>query len=225
MEDVRVWLNSKRVYADGVALYLKHGTDSRLKNLFAHEACSDFKKKKLGEELENLLDKKTPIDAIKIPQQTSYLTHHQGWPANTTDDAVLNALHGQWRPLYGEMTNLQARLYDVALQGNSDSNKRLEACQMAHRILKLDDECQEIYAQREFYLLNGRLPEQAPPPDLVGDPVVLAMQHANYERYVRDYKNKLAKNPNNEKWAQKLKTYQEKLAWIKKQLRLDGPVD
>jgi hypothetical protein len=122
--------------------------------------------------------------------------------------------------------NLQARVYEVALLGQQGfPGKDIEACQMAHRILDLDDMCEEIYAERDYYLQYGKLPEnKAKEVEVVGDPVRWVTELENAKRYVRRYRTKIENNPGHPstvKWAQLVKDNEEKVAHYKKLLKLD----
>ena len=104
--------------------------------------------------------------------------------------------------------------------GLKDNSKRMEACQMAHAIIDLDEQLDEIYNKREFYKINGHLPYEVEP-EIIGDPVRWATELKNAERYVRDYRIKVKKDPANEKWAAKLRKYEADVMRYKKLLKLD----
>lgn len=193
------------------------------------EEKSDFKMRKLLEEMQQLL-----IAHSEPPPPSAQITAriieqplgqwHKGWP-NPISDPVIQQLFEQFKPLYSELMHLQANIYEVAMQGREgNTNKKLQACQMAHRILDLDDELDEIYAARDHVLETGRLPEKNNEEEIVGDPVRLATQRLNYERYVRYYRNLLEKNPGDKKaakWAQKLKDFQQKLQRANEILKIE----
>jgi len=93
---------------------------------------------------------------------------------------------------------------------------------MAHRILDLDDECDAIYAQRDHYLQYKKLPDDNKPAELVVDPKKIPLALANAERYVRMYKNKLKKKPDDVNAAKNIEKYQQVVAEYKKQLNIDA---
>ena len=78
---IQTWLNSSRDYLAGVSLYVTYGTNNFLKNLF-QSGPGDYNKKKLAEELQNLVRKvdkmsKLVKESPKLPpvnQQVKYLT-------------------------------------------------------------------------------------------------------------------------------------------------------
>lgn len=226
MEEIRDWLNSSKDYAAGVQLYLKYGNDRTLKALFTQEAETAFKRDRLFAALkliyENLRNPTTPKAAIQRQlEKNNPPENFKYWPPVPISDPVLNALYEQWKPIYAEMMNLSARIYDVAVFGEKDQQKALEACSMVHRILDLDDKCDEIYAKRDYYYEHGALPTLLVETEIVGDPVRWATLMNNAERYVRQYKGKLKKDPSNEKAAAKLKHYEAEQAKYRKLLKLD----
>jgi hypothetical protein len=227
MEDIRQWFQSGQPYNEGIQLYIAHGTDAQLKRLFTMEAETAFKREKLHTALKQLLHRPAPIAPPPFPINTAatlYSPKSHAWPPAPIEDTVLKALWEQWRPLYAEFKSLQQRLYHVALGGKTDPNKKLEAGQMAHRILDLVDDIEAIYRQRDYYIDNSALPSNQPPADDIIDPVRWATELKNNERYVRDYKAKLEKQPahkNVAKWAAKLKEKEALVAKYKKLLKLD----
>jgi hypothetical protein len=229
VEQIKHWLNSHQDYDAGVQLYLQHGKDSILRSLFTREEQTPFKKQRLLKALRDLYEaEKHPASEKKQAQLTvtqTAIPQYKHWPAHPMTDAVLLALWNQWKPLYGEMMDLQHRVYEVAFQGQTDTNKKMEAGQMALRILELDDQVEFIYAQRNFYYQHNRLPEERKQEEeVIVDPVKWAIELKNNERYVRDYKLKLAKDPHNKlapKWAMTLKEKQAEVAKYKKLLKLD----
>ena len=92
---------------------------------------------------------------------------------------------------------------------------------MAHRILDLDDACDDIYRQRDHYLAHGHLPEEPKPLALVVDPAKMPLALANCSRYLRDYKNKLKKHPDDVRAAAQLAKYEWAVAEYKKILKLE----
>ncbi|MGN7786793.1 hypothetical protein ACTJIJ_19830 [Niabella sp. 22666] len=220
MKDVRDWFNGSKDYAGGVALYNKYGADATMKRLFA-EPESPFKYQLLKDELESFLSVNSgefpefPIlpPAIPIlptnpvPEISKPTVESGAWPV--AFDEVTSALKMQWQPLFSEMINLCNRVGDVAKEGLRDANKKEEAGRMALRILELDDQCEKIYQQREHYLQYGTLPvKQTDPVEIALDSKLWPTRLANHQRYVRDYKAKLAKSPDNTQIAATLKKHQ-----------------
>lgn len=227
MQDVANWLK-KEVYDEGVKLYLKYGKDSALKNMFK-EGQSEFKRKRLRNALEEILNNyenpTTKAAIITRQVEREPILASFGWPNPITDE-VIQQLHNLWQPKYHELMNLQARVYEVALLSQQGiPNKDFEACQMAHRILDLDDECEEIYAQRDHYILHGKLPETIKiQPEVVGDPVRWVTELESAKRYIRRYKTKIAHNPGHPslaKWAELQTQYEAKAETYRKLLKLD----
>lgn len=222
MDDIRAWLKSNRDYATGARLYLVYGKDAKMRRVFM-EPESDFKKKKLVEVLTAMVTQKTEV--VKKVEVTKAIAierisvSDRRWPAQM--DETVKALHAKWLPIFAEMNNLMARIYDVAKAGQTDPAMKQEAGRMAHRICDLDDDCDAIYAQRDHYLQYGKLPEEKKPMELVVDPLKIPLALSNARRYVADYRNKLKKEPGNVKAAQKLKQYEWAVAEYCRILKID----
>lgn len=132
---------------------------------------------------QNNLEKK--VDQLKnSPKFTP-----RGWPKEM--DETLKALHDEWFPKFTEKKNLQARLYDIALAGQQDLDKKKEAGAMAHKILDLRDEIRNIYQKRDYYMQHKKLPEEPKLLDIPEDYKRWPLTLQNYQRYARDYRNQL----------------------------------
>lgn len=227
MDDIKAWLCGPADYDTGVLLYNRFGINAALKRLFK-EQWSAFKEDTLISALKDLYNANEPKNEATSAQQTVRVTpfnQFKHWPSDTGSDPVILALHQQWKPLFAEMMNLMHRVYDVAKQGEKNINKAIEAYQMAARILVLDDQIELIYAKRNFYYEHNRLPDNLEDPEQeeIIDPVKIAIELANNQRYVREYKVKLKKNPGHrsaDKWAMLLKEKEKLVAKFKKRLNL-----
>jgi len=228
MDDLKSWLqDGGKAYDAGVKLFLKYGKDKNLHALFTQEQETEYKRIRLQQCVKALYDEYTrPGSKVAIVQKQieQAPVAHKGWPKDNTDP-VIQTLNDQWKPLYSELMSAQQRIYEIALQGeNSNSHKKLEACQLAHRILDLDDQLDDIYFNRDYYLANGRLPDSDKEDPIVGDPVRLADERKNIERYIREHKQLLREDPTHRlaaKRQQKLQDYEKKLAHYRKLLKLD----
>lgn len=216
MEEIRSWVNGERKYTEGVELYVKYGKDQQLKRLFTIEAESDFKRKKLLDALQQLLKvptvPKTQLAPVVAIQKT--FDNPSKWPAKM--DEVVNALFQQWKPMFAERNDLFIRLFTPARAGFE-----AEAGRIAHRILDLDDEIDLLYEKRDQYLEHGTLVEEKKPKTWVVDPIKQAVKLKNHERYAREFKAKLKKDPANVKAAAKLKEHEEAIEFYKQQLKID----
>lgn len=221
MDDIRKWLNDRGNYADGCALYFRHGTNEILKRALAIEPESDFKRNKLRASLVEILS--GPPAPVVTPHVVTkkYPESSPRWPDEPIENEVIRALHTAWKPLYLSMMNAQARVYEVALLGQTDTNKKLEAARMVHEILNTDDAIEEIYFRRDFYNEHGHLPGGVDESPVVGDPVRWATNLHNAERYVRDFKLKMKRNPANDKAAAKLVFWENEVVKYRKLLNLD----
>lgn len=212
----------------GVKLYVEFGDNDDFKDLFLSEGYSAFKEQKLHELIIDLYHGiRSPETKDETHDEPEFLPtlSHKRWPAHPIEDPVVDALWRQWRPVYSEMLSLQHRIYEVALAGNTDQNKHLEAGQMAIRIKDLEDQVQDIYKERDFYVANGTLPgKHVKEDDELVDPVKWAIELKNNERYVRDYKLKISKDPENKnavKWAAALKEKEAAVIKLKRLLKID----
>jgi hypothetical protein len=217
MDVIRKWINGGRNYQVGVTLYLTFGDDDTLKKLFTQEHETEYKRKRLLAALQELIN--TKKDAVEPIQSNSSRTQEpppktdlNSWPQEPISDKVISALKARWRPKFAEMMSLSQRLWDM-----TTVSERGEA---AHRILDLDDQCDEIYAERDFYLAYNRLPDTRHT-ESVTDPLKWPQKLANAQRYVRDYRIKCAKYPDNPRFAAKLKQYEEEVKRYKSLLKID----
>lgn len=222
MEDIRQWFNSSKDYNAGAALYLKYGKDLSKKKIF-QQAETPFKYELLLKELESILNP----DATPPPSEPDIKTEsapehadQNKWPEKM--DPVLTALKLKWQPLFSEMISLCNRVGDMAKEGLTDSSKKDEAGRMALRILELDDLCDAIYKDRSFYQQHGALPvKEAYPVEIAVDPAKWPLRLSNHQRYIRDYKAKLAKNPSSASVAATLKKHEWAVDQYKKLLKID----
>lgn len=190
-EAIREWLNSDRNYGAGVILALRYSTDPKIINCFKEQIQTDFKRKKLVEVLTELYKDQPKQQAVVKPQAD--IIQAKAWPADNKNE-VLASLREQWRPLYGEMSNLQARIHDVALAGNHDPSKEMEAYQMAESIMRLNGQINEIYAKKEYFLKHGKLPDPVVTVKADVSPDQAFMRKKTVERYLRDLANKLKRS-------------------------------
>lgn len=224
MEAIRQWLNGKRLYSTGVLLYTQYGKDTLLKKLFC-EAETNYKKDRLITALQDLLSNKKETDEITVSSKEVQLKKLQaektigiGWSDKM--DAVEKALYEQWKPKFLEMMDLISQLYPVAKEGVTDPWKREQAGKMALRILDLDDECDDYYSQRDYYLKNKRLPEEKPYGDICLDPQLMPLKLQNHKRYAREFRNKLKNEPGNVKAAEKLKEHEWFISKYEEELKM-----
>lgn len=224
MQEIYAWLNNPD-YQSGIVLFLQHSRNKRLNNLFRTEAETPYKRQRLIAEMKALLERKEEKQPVTEYNQDTHTSSTNGWPPKPITDVVLLALYDQWKPLYDEMLNLQARIYDVAEQAETgDDVKRLQSCQMAHRICDLDDECDAIYAKRDYYYQHGKLPAAPVQKEVIGDPVKWALELQNLLRYERRYKLLLDKEPGHrlaDKRAQSLQQCREEIAHYRKLLKIE----
>lgn len=215
MQEVRKWLNGSRDYKAGVALLRQYHHDARLVRLYAAEGETEYKRKRLAEELQKLCSasrREEVQEEAKVKVKVK--ADRFGWPEAM--DEYVSSLKAQWKPLFAEMNSLQARLYDVAKSGNE-----AEAGRMAHRILDLDDMCDAIYQIRDQYLADGTIKaESSLPAEAVTDPLKMPTALKNAERQLREARNLLAKDAANTRAAGRVRKWEAMVAHYKKELKL-----
>lgn len=221
-EPIVSWLNSSRSYQEGVKLYLEHGTNRLLRNCFLEPIETEFKRKKLVEALRGLLEQSREEKTIVAQTETVYASTGKQWPQNTKDQ-ILQSLRERWRPLYGEMTTLQGRIHEVAMQAKRDPSKKEEARLMAKRILELDDEIMGIYAEKEYYLKHGSLPVPVKQIEEDISTEEAYRKKSNLERYLRDLAGKLDRaeisDHKRTKWLAKWNALSAQLIELNKKLK------
>lgn len=184
MDAIPDWLQSKD-YIEGVRLYLELGSDPRLKALFTQEAKTDYKAKRLERALRDLMDKpadKTPPVFVK-----EFVKPDDQWPDDADD--VLKALKADGIRKFKEMQDMRSQLMGLP---NDEAR-----CEMAHAILRLDDEITLIWQKRDYYKAHGRLPSEPKEVELVGDPHLAMKRMTNLQRYIRREAQALKKDPGN----------------------------
>jgi 6-pyruvoyl-tetrahydropterin synthase len=234
MEDIVQWFKSGCNYDQGVRLYLLHGDQEQYRQLFREE-YSPFKAKELKKCLKALLESTAPLAAakepvqfpvnIQIPLQDQSISLDvpneakigHGWPDEKPD--YIQRLYDEWMVHFSELKHLEHTIYSVAVSADKDPDLRDRAREMALKILELDEVCESIYAKRDFFLLNNKAPE--PDQKETTDPLKLVVKLENAKRYVRQYKSKLAKEPQNLSFAKKLKEYESEVIRLKIILKID----
>jgi hypothetical protein len=197
MNDITNWLQSKD-YIEGIRLYLEHGQDPVLKNLFTAEKQTPYKTERLEKALREVLQ---GVERIKPEERPTISITMKSWPIEAAKDDVLKALRAEWLRLFKEMQDLRSQLMLLP----TDEVRG----ETAHRILELDDQCEEIYNKRDYYLENGTLP-QVKKEEYIVDPVKAAKRMEILGRYIRRERTNLKKDPGNSgAAARKLKFIKE----------------
>jgi hypothetical protein len=178
------WL-SRKDYIEGVRIYLKHGQDPALKKLFTSEQKTAYKEQRLERALGEIL---RGTEVVKPAEKPTISITMKSWPIEAAKDDVLKALRSDWLRKFKEMQDLRSQLM---LLPNDD--QRGEA---ALNILRLDDECDQIYAKRDYYLEHGTLPA-APEEEFIIDPILAAQRMQTLHRYIRRERLNLKKDPAN----------------------------
>ncbi|MBG9376974.1 hypothetical protein I5907_12075 [Panacibacter sp. DH6] len=146
-DNIRSWIAGAQNFIIGRTLYQQLGDDDNIKQkLLKGENATT--KQLLWNSLENLL--REPVkEAIIVDSTASEM------PAS--DDTVLEALRDEWLPLYTRMNYLRARIDEYGESNDPETITLREP--IAFEILSLEDECEQIWVKRDYYLKHGTLPE------------------------------------------------------------------
>lgn len=220
MQSIADWLQSKD-YIQGVRLYIEHGQDPVLKNLFTAEKGTPYKEQRLERALRDIL---AGTEIVKPEDQPS-TPMIKSWPIEAAKDDVLKALRAEWLKAFKEMHDLRSQLMLLA-----NDDQRGEA---AFRILELDDLCYHAYSKRNYYLEHGMLPAEKPP-EFIVDPVKAAKRMQVLQRYIRRERTFLQKDPANtaaaarrKKFIAEYNHYAEKFgsSHIQEEAQTDAPAE
>lgn len=197
MKDIQDWLDGHRNYTVGRLLYETFGEDAELKALFA-EGPTEWNKTKLLTSMQEL---------ASGTQAKVELDEYSEMPKGA--DAVLQALHAEWQPLYQAMNYKRHELDKY-----QDDTPMQEAVRrsLAHEILSLERQCMAIWKKRDYYQEHGQLPamqEKAAP--VLTDPLAIGRRIETLKRNIRRNKQKTAKYPNNATYPVLVKQYESEL--------------
>lgn len=146
-ENIRSWIAGAQNFIIGRTLYQQLGDDDNIKQKLL-KGENTGTKQLLWKSLENLL--REPVkEAIKVDSTASEM------PAS--NDTVLKALREEWSPLYTRMNYLRARIDECGESNDPETIALREP--IAFEILDLEDQCEAIWAKRDYYLKHGTLPE------------------------------------------------------------------
>jgi hypothetical protein len=215
MKLIDKWLKSSQNFIVGAAIYKTIGKDPLLKNLF-EQAPTDYSRKRLLEELTRLNAVPAAVVVDGMSMSTASLivaaaTKAQEWQEMPSgNDAVLRSLQEQWKPLYARMNYLRHELDQF--KGNTpEMIERRKP--MASEILQLEKQCINIWARRDHYMKEGRLPDdqvKQKKDEIPTDPVKLGRYLEGLARNIRRNKFEMEKQPDKPEFAQRFKDYSEK---------------
>lgn len=201
MQMLRDWLEGDKNYLDGVRLYLRFGSDARLKTLFTKEQATDFKRKKLEEAIRGMLSNK-PVTALPVapsaPIVESKPHPEKTWTLESCKDDVERAMREAWLKVYKTMQDKRSQL----MLFPTDEERGVAA----HQVLDLDEEADKILAMRDHYRNFGFLPSDQSS-SIISDPVLAAKRIVLIERYIRRERQALRENKDNVRAAARLKKY------------------
>jgi hypothetical protein len=210
MQVIKDWLKGGQSYDVGVRLYMRYGRDKQLQRLFTSEGPSDFKRKKLASALKEIAElgeaKPPPMKAITVSVDTTQANFIKSWPEPTKDDEAKLLWH-EARLLLKEIAEIHGKLDVVP----SDEERR----KLAFQLLRKDEELDQVYVKRDFFLKHQKMPVEALPFIPITDPHLLAKRLANLQRYVRREKLAIDKDETNEQAKGRLAVFEAELNYYK----------
>jgi hypothetical protein len=159
MHQIQEWLNNeKRTYAEGVHLYSLYGKYPSVLKLLQKEETS-LTRTKLNEVLRDTWQKIKPDIEERTKAVQEFKTEslaiekkEEAGDGESELDSVVQGLDAKWKPIYGEMAMVHARL------GVCETNE--QRYNLALRISELEAQIMAIWEQRDTYLNTGKLPEK-----------------------------------------------------------------
>lgn len=226
MDVIKNWLKNPFDAVKGVELFAQVSSNKKLLHYFKTAPITAFYQKKLTAELAAILlqpattaSKSTPLKKTSAPEPSGSQNITAGWLPPEQRSSIEQVLHNKWRPVFSRMMNLMARLDDVARQGINNQDKEDEAGRMALEIIELDMQVDDIYQQRNYARQHNSLPAQKKQMQLAVDPTLWPLKLHNHQRYVREFRVKLKKEPDNLKYAANLQKHEWAVAEYKKLLK------
>ena len=200
MKIIKNWLDGKRNYHVGLAIFKTVSKDQQLISLF-QKGETIYNKKRLEEELQKLMGKPAvTITPIKEQHDTDVMPD--------SEDAVLQALKNEWMPIYQEMNYMRHELDKYEGNEIAAIAKRKD---LAFDILDKEQQCMLIWKRADIYKQTGKLPEEKDAVwEVPTDPQLLAAAINNCKKNIRRNKLDLRKNPAN---ADAAKRYRDYKAW------------
>ena len=152
MIELQNWLNSKRDWSQGVALYLKHGKNHHLKRQFSRLPESEQRREKLEHELSGLVKQpamaKKPVVLVKKPAKQAQKSEKSS--AIKRPAARLEDLNPHDTLAYTD-SRMQKIVFDELPEELKPQYK------MAHDIVFSKDRAAEIYARIDHWLDKGEV--------------------------------------------------------------------
>ena len=157
LELLRAWLNGKRDYKEGVALYKKLGDSQALYALFV-KAKTAYTQQRLVTELTKICDALKSRKPERISATTTVVTAVLAPINQTLYDACIAAAH----KAYKEMMNARAVLFASAnMDGFEDPNRPdlvQQRSKSAVDVVLQYQEVSKLYEKAAFVQVNNRLP-------------------------------------------------------------------
>jgi hypothetical protein len=215
MELIKDWLSGSRPYVIGARLYEMYGDNDLLKKMFSAETVTDYKKKRLATELQKIIDdsptQEQPAGSTGQPVPVPTTKHARAWRKEDNKNDIELSLWEEYRIIHKQMDDLRSQLLLIP----NDQERKTAAL----KILRLDDQLDEIISNRNYYLNHGTLPnQQTVQLHYLTDALLIGTRVENLRRYIRREKNALSKNPQNISAAKRKAEFVDEINHYLKQL-------
>ena len=212
------WLGGQQNFTVGATLYKTFGTEEAFKNELSEGETPELKVR-LSQELQKLvIPPEKPQESHKFPQDEpptgiGQLATGELRPDSSempgSDDEVLQAIRNEWHPLYQRMNLLR---YSLDKYGPDNSPEAIAYRKpLTFEIRQLEKQCNAIWAKRDHYIKEGKLPfGNELKVEIPTEPVELAMLINNIKKSIRTNRKLMKDNPGNPVYAERYNQYKQK---------------
>lgn len=211
MNSIKEWLHGARNYVMGVALFKAHSSNTVLYEMFA-QGFSPYRAERLLQEMEALSSLKVTVALPSVsPTPIALAIREEVLPENIPTHET-DPYREKWLPIYAEMNFLRHNL----LNAKNDQ----ERGELAHKILDMEQQCMNIWHQRDYFLkYKEHLPE-INENYIITDRNELHRKLMNIRTYITKATKKLSDNPEDVKAMSRVVRYREEASRIEKQLEI-----
>lgn len=193
-------------------MYNTIGNDQAVKDLISRGE-TPFAKKLLVEAFEKLIAGSSKLKAESTPADTETEVMQDSF------DEVLQSLKEKWVKPYQQMNYLRHQLDTPALKAEDDDMNSIEAINhrklIASTILDLEQECIQVWNERDYYLKHGKLANVAEANLIIPtDPIKLANLISNTTKNIRRNRKAMTDHPAQPQFAQLYNEYKGKYKQI-----------
>lgn len=213
MQIITSWLSGPQNFITGRIMYNTVGNDQGVKDLISRGE-TPFARKLLTEAFEKLIADSSQLKANPADAETEVM--------EDSFDEVLQSLKEKWVKPYQQMNYLRHQLdtpVAPALKGEESDQNSIEAINhrklIASKILDLEQECIQVWNERDYYLKHGKLANVAEAKLIIPtDPIKLANLISNTTKNIRRNRKAMADHPAQPQFAQLYNEYKGKYKQI-----------